>query len=174
MRAQSCPTLQLCIACNPPGSSVHGIYQASALEWVASPAPWDLLSRGLNPRSIVSPALAGVSTDRAAWEAKFLPVWELLPSVVFQLPFTSFCPLASSLLWSSLTVRLYFVKLFLMSIFFSECFLFFFFFLNAVCLFYIWWKERCLQSSPRSPQSSFSQLISDQGICITVLYIPGK
>ena len=45
---QSCPTLSNSTAYSPPGSSVHGIFQARVLEWVAvafstpteSPAPW--------------------------------------------------------------------------------------------------------------------------------------
>ena len=32
--AQSCPTLCNSLDCKPPGSSVHGILQASILEWV--------------------------------------------------------------------------------------------------------------------------------------------
>ena len=32
---QSCPTLCDPMDCNPPGSSVHGIFQARVLEWVA-------------------------------------------------------------------------------------------------------------------------------------------
>ena len=31
--AQSCPTLSDPMDCNPPGSSIHGIFQAIALEW---------------------------------------------------------------------------------------------------------------------------------------------
>ena len=53
--AQSCPNL--CDPGNrcPPGSSVHGIFQASILKWVAIPH-----SRGSSqPESLVSPALAG-------------------------------------------------------------------------------------------------------------------
>ena len=34
--AQSCPTLSDPVDCSPPGSSVHGIFQARGLEWVAS------------------------------------------------------------------------------------------------------------------------------------------
>ena len=34
--AQSCPTLSDPLDCSPPGSSVHGIFQARGLEWVAS------------------------------------------------------------------------------------------------------------------------------------------
>ena len=33
--AQSCPTLSDPMDCSPPGSSVHGIFQARVLEWVA-------------------------------------------------------------------------------------------------------------------------------------------
>ena len=33
--AQSCPTLRDPMDCSPPGSSIHGISQARALEWVA-------------------------------------------------------------------------------------------------------------------------------------------
>ena len=33
--AQSCPTLHNRMDCGPPGSSVHGIFQARVLEWGA-------------------------------------------------------------------------------------------------------------------------------------------
>ena len=33
--AQSCPTLSNPMDCSPPGSSVHGIFQATVLEWDA-------------------------------------------------------------------------------------------------------------------------------------------
>ena len=33
--AQSCPTLRYPMDCSPPGSSVHGIFQARVLEWGA-------------------------------------------------------------------------------------------------------------------------------------------
>ena len=33
--AQSCPTLSDLMDCSLPGSSVHGIFQARVLEWVA-------------------------------------------------------------------------------------------------------------------------------------------
>ena len=33
--AQSCPTLSDPVNCRPPGSSVHGMFQARVLEWVA-------------------------------------------------------------------------------------------------------------------------------------------
>ena len=33
--AQSCPTLHDPMDCGPPGSSIHGIFQARVLEWGA-------------------------------------------------------------------------------------------------------------------------------------------
>ena len=33
--AQLCPTLSDPMDCSPPGSSIHGIFQARVLEWVA-------------------------------------------------------------------------------------------------------------------------------------------
>ena len=37
MCAQSCPTLCDAMDCSPPGSSLHGIFQARILKWVAIP-----------------------------------------------------------------------------------------------------------------------------------------
>ena len=37
--AQLCPTLCDPTDCSPPGSSVHGIFPAKILEWVAFPPP---------------------------------------------------------------------------------------------------------------------------------------
>ena len=34
--AQSCPTLSDPMDCSPPGSSIHGIFQARVLEWAAT------------------------------------------------------------------------------------------------------------------------------------------
>ena len=49
---QSCLTLCDPRDCSPPGSSVHGIFQARVLEWVAIfPSPRDLPSPGIKPRS---------------------------------------------------------------------------------------------------------------------------
>ena len=42
--AQSCLTLWDPMGCSPPGSSVHGIFQAGVLEW-------DLLDPGIEPGS---------------------------------------------------------------------------------------------------------------------------
>ena len=45
--------------CSPPDSSVHGILQARVLEWVAISFTGDLSDPGIEPISLVSPALAG-------------------------------------------------------------------------------------------------------------------
>ena len=49
--AQSCPTLCNPMDCSLPGSSVHGIFQARILEWVAISSPGDLPDPGIEPRS---------------------------------------------------------------------------------------------------------------------------
>ena len=56
MGAQSCPTLCNSMDCNPPGSSVHGIFQARILEGVAISYSKDLPAPGIKP---ASPELAG-------------------------------------------------------------------------------------------------------------------
>ena len=47
------------IDCSPPASSVHGVFQARILEWLPFPPPGDLPNPGIEPVSLVSPALAG-------------------------------------------------------------------------------------------------------------------
>ena len=54
--AQSCPTLCDPMDCSLPGSSVHGIFQARVLEWIAISFSRDFSDPGIKP---VSPALAG-------------------------------------------------------------------------------------------------------------------
>ena len=49
--AQSCPTLCEPMHYSPPGSSVHGIFQARILKWVAFSLPGDLPSPGINHAS---------------------------------------------------------------------------------------------------------------------------
>ena len=60
---QSCPTLCNPLDCSPPGSSVHGIFWARILEWVAiSSSPGDLPDPGIVPTPLAPPALAGFFT----------------------------------------------------------------------------------------------------------------
>ena len=49
--AQLCLTLWNPMDCRPPGSSVHGILQATTLEWVAMPFSRDLPNPGIEFRS---------------------------------------------------------------------------------------------------------------------------
>ena len=56
---QSCLTLCDPMDCSPPGSSVHGILQARALEWVAMPSSSGSPDPGVEPASLTSPALTG-------------------------------------------------------------------------------------------------------------------
>ena len=64
---RSCPTLCDPMDCSPPGSSVHGIFQARTLEWFAMPCSRD---GTIFSASLTSPALAGrflvASTTREA------------------------------------------------------------------------------------------------------------
>ena len=45
--------------CSPPGSSVHGSFQARILERVAISPPGDFPNQGIEAAAPVSPALAG-------------------------------------------------------------------------------------------------------------------
>ena len=56
---QFCLTLCDLMDCSLPGSSVHEIFQARILEWVAIPLSGALPDPGIKPVSFVSPALAG-------------------------------------------------------------------------------------------------------------------
>ena len=52
MYAQLCLTLYDPMDCNPPGSSVHGIFLARILEWAATSSPGDLPDPGIEPVSL--------------------------------------------------------------------------------------------------------------------------
>ena len=55
--------------CSPPGSSVHEILQARILEWVAISLSWGISDPGIEPKSLMSPASAGVFfTISATWQ----------------------------------------------------------------------------------------------------------
>ena len=62
---QSRPALYNPMDSSPPGSSVHGILQARTLEWVAMTSSRDLPDPGIEPVSLMSPALAGGSLPLA-------------------------------------------------------------------------------------------------------------
>ena len=56
---QSCLTVCDPMDCSLPGSFVNEILQAKILEWVPLPLLGDLLDPGIEPKSPVSPVLAG-------------------------------------------------------------------------------------------------------------------
>ena len=56
---QSCLTLCNPMDCNPPGSSVHGIFQARIWSGLPFPSPRDLPEAGIEPACLIFPALAG-------------------------------------------------------------------------------------------------------------------
>ena len=57
--------------CSPPDSSVCEILQGSILKWVATPSSGDLPHPDMEPRSLMSPALAGgFFTSNATREAQ--------------------------------------------------------------------------------------------------------
>ena len=66
---QLCPALCDPMDCSPRGSSVNGISQARYWSGLPHPPPGDLPDSGMEPASLISPALAdGFFTTWAAWE----------------------------------------------------------------------------------------------------------
>ena len=67
---QSCLTLCNPMNCSPPGSSVHGDSPSKNTGWIAVPSPGDLPHPGIEPTSLISPALASESFNTSTtWEA---------------------------------------------------------------------------------------------------------
>ena len=60
MCGQSCPAFSNFMDCSPPGSSVHGIFQARIMEWLPFPTARDLPNPQREPVFLATPALAGV------------------------------------------------------------------------------------------------------------------
>ena len=66
---QSCLTIWDPVNCSPPGSSVHGIIQATILNLVAMPSFRHLPQLGSEPAFLTSPALEGrFFTTSDTWE----------------------------------------------------------------------------------------------------------
>ena len=59
LRVQLLPVLSNPMNYNPPGSSVHGIFQARILDWKPFPPPEDFTHPGIFPTSFVPSVLAG-------------------------------------------------------------------------------------------------------------------
>ena len=79
LRVQSCPTLCDPVDCSSPGYSVHGILQASILEWFAiSSSRGSFWSRGYSwPRGRTHISCIGrqILYHWATWEAQVTPYW---------------------------------------------------------------------------------------------------
>ena len=69
-RAHVCMILWDPMCYSSPDSSVYGIFQARILKWVAVSSCRDLPDSGIEPGSLMSPALAGgFFTTSTTWEA---------------------------------------------------------------------------------------------------------
>ena len=99
--AQSCPTLCNPMGCSPPGSSVHGIFQARVLEWGAIAiqlGPGKLLTpNDETPSNFVTPATQNGKkrTDAQGYNAE----WGIVLIFLFVLPvqfFTFISPVLCS------------------------------------------------------------------------------
>ena len=73
--AQSCPTPRAPMDCSPPGSSVHGIFQARVLEWGAIAFSDILELVGSNP-FLWYPQQLCYSFNSWALPASLLSQWE--------------------------------------------------------------------------------------------------
>ena len=70
---QLCPTLHKPMEYSLSGFSVPGSLQARVLEWVSFIPPGDLPDPGIEPASLVSPALTGgFFTTSYTWEAHII------------------------------------------------------------------------------------------------------
>ena len=91
---QSCLTLCNPMDCSPPDSSVYGILQARILEWAVISFSRDLPDPGIEPVSLMSPALvSGFFTTSTTWDWHFEvkvinsmnanTLWMLIPSNIW-------------------------------------------------------------------------------------------
>ena len=66
--AQSCPTLSNPMDCSPSGSTVHGIFQAKVLEWVA--IAFSIYYANTNQKKAI---LVILISDKVDFRARTLP-----------------------------------------------------------------------------------------------------
>ena len=72
--AQSCLTLCNPMDCSPPGSAVHGIFQARVLEWVPLPSPSKDLE-GYSSRDSKTNCVRGIRPTRPLSYNAFQTFW---------------------------------------------------------------------------------------------------
>ena len=111
--AKSCPTFCDLVDCSLPGPSVHGISQASILEWVAMSFCREFPHPGIKPACPVSPALAdgflttvppGKSLRKRNIVNSFSVPWDihLLASCQLYSPGLSFLRTGEPSLWNAI------------------------------------------------------------------------
>ena len=66
---QLCPILCDSMECSLPGSSVHGVFPARILEWVAFPPPGDIPDLGIKPALPASPTVQADPLPLNHWES---------------------------------------------------------------------------------------------------------
>ena len=103
--AQSCPTLNDPMDCGPPGSSIHGIFQARVLEWgaIAFSGNVPLVSLIFLKRSLVFP-IPLFSSISLHWSLRktFLSLFVILWNSAFRWIYLSFSLPFTSLLFSAI------------------------------------------------------------------------
>ena len=77
---QSCPTLRDPVDCSPPGSSVHGIFQARVLEWGAIAFSGSIYLGKVN---IYKPQMAGDGSTEYAFVITSMPELDPLHHLLF-------------------------------------------------------------------------------------------
>ena len=70
--AQSCPALSDPMNCSPPGSSIHGIFQARVLEWVAIAFYANLLYEWLNLSALLHFTKFNLYQEDLVWPSGIL------------------------------------------------------------------------------------------------------
>ena len=78
--AQSCLTLCNPLDCSLPGSSVHGIFQARVLEWIAIS-----FSRGSSQPRDSTPASHIVDRSFTAWATRKVPNWARYAQIAIEI-----------------------------------------------------------------------------------------
>ena len=94
---QSCPTPSDPMDCSPPGPSVHGIFQARVLEWVAIAFSLEILTSPLRTGVLGPPfhrwRKQGSGKDAPGPTVRGCPALSLLPTSLFlPLPTIPCCP----------------------------------------------------------------------------------
>ena len=82
---QSCPTPSDPMDCSLPGSSVHGIFQARVLEWVAIAFSENML-RPVNVLFVDAAAFLNVRLLCYLVSHLFSAPWGMIPSIVLSFP----------------------------------------------------------------------------------------